>query len=677
MRKLSAALLLLLACLALGGCGGGEAGDNTTGNSNAKSAGCITDACHGSINKKIVDEWSKSIHSTMNVAGCADCHTLPVNHACSSCHGGSTSVKSAAHTTECYICHDDFSSSDKGKLALDWQHLSATKFQLMTSGVVASKLDSAGYAVLRGTRYESKCKWCHNPHKNDLTEQHREWAESGHGEPKVPPFRYYDFKTRGTDNVIPANSTATDCVRCHTTTGYINYVSSNFTDISPWGAYRKSDGNIKIDPVAKAAVPIGNQKQVIYCNACHDAGNNPVDSGAAYGYSRRKVPKITAYYNYSVNVSGTKIRLNATKEATYPGIVARFDDLNTSNMCMACHVGRESGDTLQALGSELANISATAADTLFKNVGFINSHYLTAGATIFRKSGYEFPGRNYGDDVGYKHKSIGSGNSFGTGNDGPCVHCHLQSGPPSTSRHSFLPVKREPVSGASELPLDQPITEILSPKCANCHYADSGTTFDGTAASIQGIKTRYRSALQVLEAALLRYRNFYFATANPYIFATPYDPAYVEASAAVHCSKNVAVKNWLTGAGAYTWNATKKSCTPPVDGTAGTGEANMGAAFNFNLLFHDYGAFAHNSRYVKRLLYDSFDDIDGGGLDYSVRQILNDWYNDDGDPLNPLRNPLNLRPAGLSQTQVKDAMDYLLVGGSQNGTGGASPADRY
>lgn len=676
MKKMMSAALLLMAAMTLGGCGSSVSGSNSTGNSIAKSEGCIA-SCHIDGKEKsvsavtgdmIAEEWASSVHKKMNVAGCTDCHIHSHVNSCTTCHGGGVVNNPAADkgNTPCYSCHDDLSSSDKGKLALDWKHLSATKFQLMTSGVVASKLDSAGYAVLRGTSYESKCKWCHNPHKNDLTEQHLEWAESGHGEPKALPFRYYDFKTRGTDNVIPANSTATDCVRCHTATGYINYVSTNFTDISPWGAYRNSNGTIKIDPVAKAAVPIGNQKQVIYCNVCHDAGNNPVDSGSAYGYARRSVPKVTAYYNYSVNVSGTKIRLNATKEATYPGIVARFDDLNTSNMCMACHVGRESGDTLQALGSELTNISATATDTLFKNVGFINSHYLTAGATIFRKSGYEFPGRLYGDDVGYKHKSIGRGNSFGTGNDGPCVHCHLQSGSPSTSRHSFLPVKREPVSGASELPLDQPITEILSPKCANCHFAGSGTSFDGTPASIQEIKTRYRSALQVLEEALIKYRNFHFANANPYIFATPYDPAYVEATAAVHCSKNVAVRNWLTGAGAYIWNG--KSCAPPTDGTAGTGEANMGAAFNFNLLFHDYGAFSHNSRYVKRLLYDSFDDIDGGGLDHSIRQVLNDWYND---------NPLNPRPTGLSQAQVKDAMDYLLVGGNQNGTGVASAADRY
>ena len=658
--------------LFLTACGSGISGNDSSGNSIGKSQGCITSSCHGNsrwvsqvTGNIIVDEWKASVHYKMNVAGCVDCHSHAHANSCTACHGGGIPTASAGSlgNESCHTCHDDYTTASRGTLALDWKHLSRTKFVSMTSGALPNGLDSAGYAVSRGTGRASKCNWCHNPHNNNLTEQHREWSESGHGEPKALPFRQYDFKVRGTNNATTANSTATDCVRCHTATGYINYVTSNFTDISPWGAYRNIDGTVKIDPVSKSVVPLDNQKQVIYCNVCHDAGNNAVGRGTAYGFERRKVPRVTAYYNYSVNVSGTKIRLNAAKEAVYPRIVARFDDLATSNMCMVCHVGRESGDTLQALGSELAGISATAADTLFKNVSFINSHYLTAGATLFRKSGYEFLGRSYDDDSGYKHKSIGTANFFGTGNDGPCVTCHLKAGAPGASRHSFMAVKLEPVTGAADLPIDQAITEILSPQCANCHYNGSGTTFDGTAASAQRIKSKYRAALDVLQVALVQYRSIYFFNVHPYFFATPYDPTYIESSASVHCSKNVAVKNWLTGAGAYTWDAAKKSCTPPSNGTTGTGETNMGAAFNFNTLFHDYGAFAHNSRYVKRLLYDSFDDIDGGGLDYSVRTILNAWY--------------AAPPSGLTQQQVKDAMDYFLTGGHKSGAGVAVSSDRY
>jgi hypothetical protein len=48
----------------------------------------------------------------------------------------------------------------------------------------------------------------------------------------------------------------------------------------------------------------------------------------------------------------------------------------------------------------------------------------------------------------------------------------------------------------------------------------------------------------------------------------------------------------------------------------------MGAAFNFNLLDHDAGAYAHNRMYVKRLVYDSIDWLDDGVMNYSVGATL-------------------------------------------------------
>jgi len=49
----------------------------------------------------------------------------------------------------------------------------------------------------------------------------------------------------------------------------------------------------------------------------------------------------------------------------------------------------------------------------------------------------------------------------------------------------------------------------------------------------------------------------------------------------------------------------------------------MGAAFNYNLLKHDPGAFAHNSNYVKRLIYDSIDWLDDNQLNHSAGVTLN------------------------------------------------------
>ena len=55
-----------------------------------------------------------------------------------------------------------------------------------------------------------------------------------------------------------------------------------------------------------------------------------------------------------------------------------------------------------------------------------------------------------------------------------------------------------------------------------------------------------------------------------------------------------------------------------VPGTDGTGKDRMGAAFNYNLLEHDPGAFAHNSHYAKLLIFDSLDYLDNGVLDGTI-----------------------------------------------------------
>ncbi len=54
----------------------------------------------------------------------------------------------------------------------------------------------------------------------------------------------------------------------------------------------------------------------------------------------------------------------------------------------------------------------------------------------------------------------------------------------------------------------------------------------------------------------------------------------------------------------------------------------MGAAFNLNLLVHDYGAFAHNRFYTKRLIFDAIDwmqdGVMGNGIEAGVNLLSDD-----------------------------------------------------
>jgi len=44
----------------------------------------------------------------------------------------------------------------------------------------------------------------------------------------------------------------------------------------------------------------------------------------------------------------------------------------------------------------------------------------------------------------------------------------------------------------------------------------------------------------------------------------------------------------------------------------------MGAAFNYNLLKHEPGAYTHNRRYTKRLIWDSIDWLDDNVMNGST-----------------------------------------------------------
>lgn len=570
--KSRAVLPLLLGVLSilLSACGSGMSGGSSSGNIAANSASCLN--CHETSYSKvtglsITDEWKASLHARMNVAGCTNCHTLSDSHVCTKCHGGGISGKSSAHTKECYICHEGSNTSKP----LDGKHLSA-KTQTLNPTFSLDHYNSAGYAVLRGTPYESDCNWCHNPHNNNVTDQHREWSESGHGEVNAEPYVYYDFKVRGVDNASPRTSAPTDCVRCHTSTGYINYLKSDFNDVRAWGARRNADGTL----VGSGNVPISNQKQVIYCNVCHDN-----DNGTAYGFKMRIVPQVTGYYNY---------KIAATVPAS-PSLIINsflFPDVTTSNICLPCHAGREAGSTVRKV------FAAITSAKQYNNLSFINSHYLTAGGTIFKATGYEFItqyGRSYRSASDkFKHDQIGRNNTSGTGIDGPCVTCHLRP-----RRHTFLPVLRGDYLTASPLvdqfgaiyrsPMNQSITAIESPVCNSvCH--------SWTPANLEDKKNGYRHALKAFQSLVETSPNFtgripqYIASASPYFFN-------------------------MSSAGTKPQNYSKTSATSANAFKKWGNEGNMGAAFNLNLLFRDYGGFAHNDLYAKRLIFDSIDWLDG------------------------------------------------------------------
>jgi hypothetical protein len=338
-----------------------------------------------------------------------------------------------------------------------------------------------------------------------------------------------------------STGTATDrksCQRCHTATGAANYLNApatydpannSFTHLSGWTTANKTSP----------------QQEVLYCWGCHD--------NAGTG-SLRKPGAITA--NYTGN------------SYTYP-------DAKASNACISCHSGRETGESVKAATGD------------FSNKSFINSHYLTAGGTVFGNTGYHYTNRDYSIPAGDTHVKIGMGTTGNAAVDaaaknGPCAACHFGS---KNGSHNLKPYTVYSATDTS-----------INPLCINCHTTrgegtNSYVTWlgdDATAATFTGTthKARYQAGLEALRV-LLQDKGYTFTAGYPYF----------------------AAKNWLSAGDTDT--------TGNV-----TGKNNMGAAFNYNLLIHDPGGVAHNRRYTRRLIYDAMDWLDNNQLDYSVSATL-------------------------------------------------------
>jgi hypothetical protein len=316
------------------------------------------------------------------------------------------------------------------------------------------------------------------------------------------------------------------CQRCHTSTGISNFLNNptgydatgngnSFTHLAGWTSSNKKS----------------NQQELLYCWGCHsNAGTGKLrDPGA-----------LTINYGSGATASSY----------TYP-------DVKGSNVCLGCHTGRETGDTIK--------LDTDADGTR----SFINSHYLTAGGTLFATTGYEYTGLSYANPSFFGHDKIGSASAPGTGSNGPCAGCHMRT----PNAHKFAVISTN-TSGV--------ITKIRAQDtCNTCHAGG----FALAPADLETEKEDYDAALEAIKAALAA-KGIHFGEAHPYFYTAPY----------VAGGSNTGYTTWAANFGFAEYKNT------------------MGAAFNANLLIHDPGGYAHNRFYAKRLIWDSIDYITDGAI---------------------------------------------------------------
>ena len=572
--QLKCLFFLLLVPILLAGCGGSDSSTHP-GSRLAVSQSCLS--CHGAGGPQqkadpqvagalIGNEWLASAHNLRNAAACADCHEPDAQHPnqCYTCHGGTAVTKNPDLAGKCAKCHGPSKPSD-AMMALAPQHYGYS---------TASALPAARRASYVSGQYQGRCRACHNPHLNTLTQQHKDYAKSLHGDPKGVAWNHYEFK----------QNAYTACQRCHTSTGFIGYVTSNFT--VPTAGFGAGDAS----------------REVLACDACH----------ASYDFknSIRQVPAFTAPYK----------NFNGTAQATFPA------DTGETNLCIPCHAGLDSGKTIEAI-----------PDASFSNTGFVNPHYRASAGLMYMQDGFTaftsasapLGASTYGKSLSPDNLSTPGGIAGGTASthrnlgtlrinndshspaffvpgvldkNGPCITCHLNASG----------VAQRSGSGHS-LQIDG---NAFRQVCVNCHTSENTVTltadnFHAVFVGPQG--EAFESALELMQNMLLqKYKISFNESAYPYF--------YDENLPTVAGAKQP-VKDW-TRAGI-------------VAGGPVNGRKLMGACFNFNLLTRDPAAFAHARSYSRRLIYDSLDFLDDGVINQSVAAsaVLSGLLDASGNPL--------------------------------------------
>lgn len=354
----------------------------------------------------------------------------------------------------------------------------------------------------------------------------------------------------------------TQCTNCHITT-------ANMPDVSDPALL-----NQRLDWAFSGHANTNGQPWLAYdfktlsgCVQCHTTvgfiAYSTAKVTAAWG-TASKTRDVLACNACHTDISSGALRTSNPIQPYADDIYTNPNVGNISNLCIKCHSGLQSGRSIKA---------KVAASADFTNLAFISSHSAAAAGILFKSIGYEFSGKDYSNKWHFKHDQIGISNytayNYDTGSDGPCAGCHMSS----SNKHTFSPLAKN-ASGV--------ITAITSPLCAGCHtgpaYLDAGR--------MNTREAKFAATLLALQK-VLETKNIYYADVSPYFYMSSGNTA-----------PGNAVTNW---------------------GNADT----MGAAFNFNLLKHEPGAYAHNMIYAKRLIYDSIDILDNGVFDNSVGTTIN------------------------------------------------------
>lgn len=252
------------------------------------------------------------------------------------------------------------------------------------------------------------------------------------------------------------------------------------------------------------------------------------------------------------------------EEVTFPsGARLSFRSGKENNLCLNCHQGRESTTSV----NRVINAAGVGDDEVTDKLTFRNVHYFAAGATLFggdAQGGYQYEGKEY---VGqFEHESpINS-----------CTDCHDQHA--LTLQVSRCTECHEDVSTVEDVQLIRAEADGVDA----VDYDGDGDTDEPVADEIATLRDALLPLIQAYATETTGAGIVYESHSHPYWF--------IDTNA-----NGVADPEEVNGDNRFV------AWTPNL----------LRAAYNYQYVQKDPGAFAHNADYILQLLYDSLESIGG------------------------------------------------------------------
>lgn len=244
------------------------------------------------------------------------------------------------------------------------------------------------------------------------------------------------------------------------------------------------------------------------------------------------------------------------------GASLTFGEGSDANICLNCHQGRQSKSSVD---SHIAG-SGAADDEVSEDLSFRNPHYFAAGATLFGSDAtgaYEYDGQTY---LGPFAHAGGFDN---------CIACH--------DTHA-LEVKVEACSACHSGVESEEDLEAIRMSAGD--FDGDGDEAEGMAEELATMTDALYTEIQAYAADQIGTAIVYDSHAYPYFFIDTNGNGEPDGEEASYGNKYA------------TW-------TPKL----------LRAAYNYQWINKDPGAFAHNGKYMVQVLYDSLMDL---GADVSA-----------------------------------------------------------